>query len=120
MGAEDAASALLGPFSIGLKAAMELSKDAGAQGRLLAVNLLSQQCSAKNVSAMETALEDDKNEIVRAGAAKALGICGNAHEIPRLTLLVVSEKYPVQLAAAATIIRLSTTPAPPTQSLKKK
>jgi len=117
MGAEQAASALLGPFSIGLKAATELTKDAGAQARLLALSLLSQQCNPESVSAMETALEGDKNEIVRAGAAKALGICGGPGEINKLSLLVTSEKYPVQLAAAATIIRLS---GRPQASLKKK
>ncbi len=120
MGAEDAASALLGPFSIGLKAATELSKDAGAQGRLLAISLLSQQCNAEAVSAMETALDDDKSDTVRAGAAKALGICGGPEEIKKLALLVLSEKYPVQLAAAATIIRLSAKPKAAPASLKKK
>jgi hypothetical protein len=53
MGAEQAADALLGPFSIGLRLATELRKDAGAQGRLLAITLLTQQCSPETGGSSE-------------------------------------------------------------------
>jgi HEAT repeat protein len=123
-GAEQAAYALLGPFSIGMRAATELAKDAGAQSRLLAITLLSQQCDAESVSSIETAMEDDKNDTVRAGAAKALGICGARSKVDKLMLAVMSEKYPVQIAAAASVIHLSSGPAKPgaspPDSLKKQ
>jgi HEAT repeat protein len=118
MGAEQAASALLGPFSIGLKAATELAKDAGAQSRLLAITLLVQQCDADSISSIQTAFSDDKNEIVRAGAAKALGICGGGQSVPALTDAISSEKFSVQIAAATSLIRLSSAPKP--VSLQKK
>ena len=118
-GAEQAANALLGPFSIGLRMATELTKDAGAQGRLLAITLLTQQCDAESVSSIETALENDKNEIVRAGAAKALGICGGKQSVQKLSEAVTSEKFSVQIAAAASIIRITGKPKAPA-SLKKE
>jgi HEAT repeat protein len=107
MGEEQVAGLLLGPFSIGLTAVNELSKDGGAQNRLLALSLLAEQCSADGSAALRSALENDKNEIVRAGAAKALGICGNSGDLSNLALIVQSEKYRVQLAAAAAIVRLT-------------
>lgn len=117
MGALEAAGALMGPFSIGLKLATEFAKDAGAQGRLLAITLLLQQCDAESAASIETAFENDKNETVRAGAARALGTCGGKQALPKLSDAVASEKFSVQIAAAATLIRLS--PAAPV-SLKKK
>jgi HEAT repeat protein len=107
MGAVEAAGALLGPFSIGLTLAKDLAKDAGAQSRLQAITLLVQQCDAESASSLETAFEDDKNEVVRAGAAKALGSCGGRHALAKLTDAVASEKFSVQLAAAASVIRVS-------------
>lgn len=106
MGAEQVASALLGPFSIGLTLVNELRKDAGAQARLLAITMLTQQCDADSDSAIEIAFQNDKNEIVRAGAAKALGICGDRNLMQQLSDAVISEKFTVQLASAATLIRL--------------
>jgi HEAT repeat protein len=120
-GAEEAASALLGPFSIGVKAAEELRKDSGAQSRALAITMLAQQCDTESISAIKAALDDDKNDIVRAAAAKALGTCGNKGSIADLASLVASEKYPVQLAAAASVIRLTTEgPKAAPASLQKK
>ncbi len=117
MGAMEAAGALLGPFSIGLQLAKELAKDSGAQARLLAIALLLQQCDAESASAIQTAFEDDKNEVVRAAAAKALGTCGGNKALPKLADAIISEKFSVQLAAAATVIRVSS--AAPASSQKK-
>jgi len=116
MGVLQASYALLGPFSIGLKLATDLAKDAGAQGRLMAITLLLEQCDAESASSIKTAFEDDKNESVRAGAAKALGTCGGKQALQNLTDAVTSEKFSVQIAAAATLIRISSVPA----SLQKK
>jgi HEAT repeat protein len=110
MGALEAAGVLMGPFSIGLKLATEFAKDSGAQGRLLAVSLLLQQCDGESASAIQTAFEDDKNEIVRSGAAKALGTCGGNAIVPQLNDALVSEKFSVQIAVAATLIRISAAP----------
>jgi HEAT repeat protein len=124
MGAVEAAGALLGPFSIGLTLAREFAKDAGAQSRLMAITLLVQQCDPESASSIETAFVDDKNEVVRAGAAKALGTCGGKHALPKLADAVSSEKFSVQIAAAASLIRLSGAPvaakAPISASLQKK
>jgi HEAT repeat protein len=124
MGAVEAAGALLGPFSIGLTLAREFAKDAGAQSRLMAITLLVQQCDPESASSIETAFVDDKNEVVRAGAAKALGTCGGKHALPKLTDAVSSEKFSVQIAAAASVIRLSGAPvaakAPVSALLQKK
>jgi HEAT repeat protein len=120
LGAEQAASALLGPFSIGLTLVNELRKDSGAQGRLLAVSMLAQQCDAESISSIKTAFENDKNEIVRAGSAKALGICGGMQALQGLVDAISSEKYTVQGAAAASVIRLSANGAQARNSLKKQ
>ncbi len=116
MGAIQTADALLGPFSIGLKLATDLAKDSGAQARLMAITLLLQQCDAESASSIQTAFENDKNETVRAGAAKALGTCGGKQSMQSLIDAVASEKFSVQIAAAATLIRISLAPA----SLQKK
>jgi HEAT repeat protein len=118
-GAMEAASALLGPFSIGLRVATELQKDAGAQSRLLAINMLTQQCDANSIAAIETAFTDDKNEIVRAGAAKAIGVCVGKDAVKKLSDAVLSEKFSVQINAAASLIRISSKVRTPA-SLQKK
>jgi HEAT repeat protein len=125
MGAEQAASALLGPFSIGLKLVTELRKDSGATGRLLAISLLAQECSAEDTSVIESAAVGDKNDAVRVGAIKALGQCGSRGSVPKLASMLSFDKFPVQMAAAATIIKLEgkggrvrTVPVP-TKSLDK-
>jgi HEAT repeat protein len=121
MGALEAAGALLGPFSIGLQLAKDLAKDSGAQARLLAIGLILQQCDAESASAIQTAFEDDKNEVVRAAAAKALGTCGGKEAMPKLADAIISERYSVQLAASAAVIRISSsTAAPAATSLEKK
>jgi HEAT repeat protein len=119
MGALEAAGALLGPFSIGLQLAKELAKDSGAQARLLAIALILQQCDAESASAIQTAFEDDKSEVVRAAAAKALGTCGGKQAMPKLADAIISEKFSVQLAASAAVIRISSSAPAPT-SLEKK
>jgi HEAT repeat protein len=124
MGAEAAESALLGPFAIGLTAAKDLAKDGAAQSRLSAITLLLQQCDKESGESIKTAFENDKSEAVRAGAAKALGTCGGHLALQSLTDAVTSEKLSVQLAAAATLIRISSAPggprAPNPASLQKK
>jgi HEAT repeat protein len=124
MGALGAADALLGPFSIGLKLATDFAKDSGAQARLLAITLISRECDTGSAAAIQTAFEDDKNEIVRAAAAKALGTCGGNKALQQLTDAVSSEKFSVQIWAAASLIRISSAPAagkgPAPASLKKK
>jgi hypothetical protein len=106
-GAEQAAEALLGPFSVGLKLATELRKDSAAPSRLLSINLLAQDCGAKGtVEAIESAASHDKNDAVRAGAARALAMCGGRRSLEKLQPLLVYDKYAVQVVAAAAIIRI--------------
>ena len=106
-GAEQAAEALFGPFSVGLKLATELRKDSSAASRLLSINLISQDCNAKGtVEAIESAASHDKNDGVRAGAARALAVCGGRRSLEKLQPLLVYDKYAVQLVAAAAIIRI--------------
>ncbi len=83
IGVKEASGALLGPFAIGVTAAEEFIKDGGAPGRMLAATLLAQNCTTRNLQLLEWDLQNEKNAGVRAGVAKALGICGNPDDIAK-------------------------------------
>lgn len=106
MGSEQAADALLGPFSIGLKLAVELRKDQGAPARLISLTMLDQECTPSGVKVMESAVIVDKNDAVRAAAARGLGHCGNKQSEVKLQPLLSFDKYAIALVAAASIVRI--------------
>lgn len=107
IGAREGAGALLGPFSMGIRMAEDMMKDGGAPARALAFTLMSRDCDAYGVQLMEWALRGDKNNLVRAAAAKALGRCGNLSTIPKLVILLPESSEAVRFMAAAAIVRLS-------------
>ncbi len=120
MGLNEASGALLGPFSMGINVAQDMMKDSGAPTRALSITMLSHSCDPRGAQLMEWALTADKNDLVRAAAAKALGHCGNISSIPKLMLLLAENSDAVRLMAASSIVRLSITTAPKTQSLEAK
>ena len=103
----EASGALLGPFSIGIIATENMLKDNGAPGRALAADLLSQACDPGAVQLMTWTLDKDKNNLVRAATAKALGKCGNVTTVNRLMLLLADNSPAVRDMAAASVVRLT-------------
>ena len=106
-GALEASFALLGPFGMGINLAQDMMKDSGAPTRALALTMLAQHCDARSVQLMEWALTGDKNNLVRAAAAKSLGRCGNLGSVPKLMLLLAEQSEAVRYMAAASVVRLS-------------
>ncbi len=107
IGVNEASGALLGPFSMGITAIEDALKDSGAPGRALAVSLLAQECDARSIQLMEWSFDSDKNYLVRAASAKALGKCGKADEIDRLMPYLTAGNAAVRYMSAAAIVRLS-------------
>lgn len=107
MGAKEASGALLGPFSMGIVVAADMLKDSGAPTRALSVMMLSQDCDARGQQLMEWSLNTDKNNLVRAATAKALGKCGDGDSVGRLIPLLADNSTAVRDMAAAAIVRLS-------------
>ena len=107
MGFKEASGALLGPFNIGILAAEQAFKDSSAGGRALAVTLLVQECDAETLRLLERTSSEDKNWVVKAAAAKALGQCGNQDAIPKLELDLTDSHDAVKFMAAASIVKLS-------------
>jgi HEAT repeat protein len=59
------------------------------------------------VQLLNWSLDTEKNNLVRAATAKALGKCGNLATIDRLMILVADANNGVRDMAAASIVRLS-------------
>lgn len=107
LGFKEASGALLGPFSIGIYAAEEFSKDSGALGRALAASLLAQVCDERTLQLLQFELKEDRNNTVKAAVAKALGRCGTKDDIPRLEAYLSSSNLALKLMSAAAIVRLT-------------
>jgi len=112
MGVEEAGGALLGPASMGIVVAKDALKDSGSSGRVMAAKYLGEDPDPDALTQLERAL-DDKNWAVRAAVIKALGQRGNAATIPKLQALLSDTHPAVAYMAAASIIRLNSTPQPP-------
>lgn len=106
MGMNEASGALLGPFSMGITMFEDAMKDTGAPGRALAITLLSQDCDARAVQLMEWSLDNDKNALVQAATAKALGKCGDRDTILKLMPLLISNHPGARYMGAAAVVRL--------------
>ncbi len=102
MGAKE----FLGPFGLGVGVMEELVKDRSAPSRALSATLLASDPDPQAAQQLEAALAD-KNWIVRAAAAKALGQRTDRPSIPKLKPLLNDAKDAVRYAAAASIVRLS-------------
>jgi HEAT repeat protein len=110
LGIREASSVLLGPFNIGVIAAEQAFKDSSTAARMLALNLLAQDCDAQTVKLLQVSLANDKSWAVKATAAKALGKCGNPETIPTLEQNLADSHAAVRFMAAAAIVRLSPKP----------
>lgn len=110
IGVKQGAGALLGPFAMGISVVEEFTRDGSAPTRALCAEMLSADRNPDTLADLLAALED-KNWVVRAAAARALGIYGNRAVLPRLEHLLNDDKDAVKYMAAAAIVRLA--PAPP-------
>ena len=106
IGAKHAASALLGPFAIGISVAEELKKDPSAPARALSATTLGADPDPGSFQQLVLAL-GDKNWVVRSAAAKALGDISHKAAISHLEPLLEDDKRPVRYMAAASIVRLA-------------
>ena len=105
-GAMEAASSLFGPAGWGIKVMQEVTHDRSAPARATSAILLGPDPSLDGLRELEDALTD-KNWIVRAAAAQALGSTHHRAAISSLRSLLHDSKPPVRYMAAASIIRLS-------------
>lgn len=110
LGAKSATGALLGPFNIGVLAAEQVLKNGRVAARMLALNLLAEECDAQTFKLLEAAATGDDNWAEKAAAAKALGRCGNPDAISRLEVNLSDSNAAVRFMSAAAIIRLSHPP----------
>ena len=106
LGINEASSALLGPFSFGVKMAEQLAKDKSADARALSASLLAFDHDPESVSKLRAALHD-KSSLVRLAAAKALGQHPCSQLVPDLLQLSDSDKDAIKFMAAASILRIS-------------
>lgn len=106
LGINEASSALLGPFSFGVKMAEQLAKDKSADARALSASLLAFDHDPESVSKLQAALHD-KSSLVRLAAAKALGQHPCSQVVPDLLELSNSDKDAIKYMAAASILRIS-------------
>jgi HEAT repeat protein len=102
----DQAAGLLGPFSMGVWFAEDFIKDKGAAARALSAKLLSTDPHPSSTRELELAL-DDKSSVVRAAAARALGLRAATDEIAKIQPLLLDSNDGVRYMAAAAIVRLS-------------
>jgi HEAT repeat protein len=106
IGATEAASSLFGPAGWGIKIMEEVTRDRSASARAMSAILLSHDTSLDGLRELQDALSD-KNWIVRAAAAQALGASRHRDQIQYLRPLLDDDKPAVRFMAAASILRLS-------------
>jgi HEAT repeat protein len=107
LGAKEASGALLGPFNIGVIASEQAFKNTAESARMLALNLLAEDCDSQTLKLLETAATGDRPWAVKAAAAKAVGRCGYPEAIPKLEQNLADSNAAVRFMSAAAIIRLS-------------
>jgi HEAT repeat protein len=105
-----ASGALLGPFNIGVIVGEQFFENTSVAARMLALNLLAEDCDPQTLKLLEAASANDKNWAVRAAASKALGKCGNHDAIPKLEQNLADSNVAIRFMSAAAIIRISVTP----------
>jgi HEAT repeat protein len=105
MGAREGLGALFGPAAMGLMVAQEVTKDTGAVGRVTAAQLLAEDTDPRTIQILEYALQD-KNHVVRAAAARALGQRLSRSSIPKLEDLFLDDHELPKAMAAAAVIRI--------------
>lgn len=103
LGALEGASMLLGPFGFGITAYEYIKKNGGDSARAASVELIAQTHTAAVKMELMGALMD-KDQTVRAAAAKALRSYREAEVSRALAGLLEDTKRPVQLVAAASYL----------------
>jgi hypothetical protein len=106
LGATTGASILLGPFGFGVKAFEYMLKSGSDPARVAAIDLLAQS-HVPGIDAELINVLNDKDQAVRAEAAKALGQRHVASAIKPIGMLLDDPKLPVRLFAAAAYINCS-------------
>jgi HEAT repeat protein len=87
MGAKEAAASLFGPAGWGIKVMEEITQDRSASARATSAILLGPDATLDSLRQLQDAL-NDKNWIVRAAAAQALGVGRHREQIPILQPLL--------------------------------
>ena len=106
LGAEQTAGAFLGPFGFSVSVVAELAKDNAAPARALSARLLGDGGDTDSREGLQQALED-KSWLVRATAAEALGVKGDASVVAKLAPLLNEDRREVRYQAAAAIMRIT-------------
>jgi HEAT repeat protein len=119
MGAKEGVGMVFGPASTGITVVEELMKDNAASARVVATTLLATDTDPSAGQELAGALEDH-NWIVRAAAAKALGLHGDRALIPKLQGRLTDDREAVRYMAAASIVRLSAPPPKPPAPPKRR
>jgi HEAT repeat protein len=109
LGATTGASILLGPFGFGIKAVQYMVKAGSDPARVAAIDLLAQS-HAPGLDAEFVEALSDKDQGVRAAAAKALGERHYTPALKPLGDLFSDSKLAVRLFAAAAYINCSRGP----------
>ncbi len=110
LGATQGAGLLLGPFGVGVSAYEYARKNGGNSARAVAIDLVAELHTPAVHQELMEALSD-KDPVVRAAAAKALGHWSDHATAVALAALLDDSKLPVRLAAAASYLRIAGTGA---------
>jgi HEAT repeat protein len=111
LGALQGAAMVLGPFGFGITAFEYMRQSGGDLSRVSAIEQISQEHTEPVHQELIGALTD-KDQTVRAAAAKALADYHDAATSKAVYALLSDPKQPVRLTAAAAYLRTTGTPGP--------
>jgi HEAT repeat protein len=111
LGALQGASMMLGPFGFGITAFEYMHQSGGDLARVSAIEQISQERTEPIHQELIAALTD-KDQTVRAAAAKALVDSRDKTTSAAVYALLIDPKQPVRLTAAAAYLRTVGTPGP--------
>jgi hypothetical protein len=111
LGALQGAAMVLGPFGFGITAVEYMRQGGGDLSRVSAIEQISQERTEPVHQELIAALAD-KDQTVRAAAAKALADYHDAATSKAVYALLSDAKQPVRLTAAAAYLRTTGTPGP--------
>ena len=107
IGVNEASSAFLGPFSMGVSMVEEYAKGGRTSIQALCAQLLSSDGDRETIEELTWAL-GDKNWTVRAAAARAVAKLDDRRALPQLKNMMLNDKsQPARFVAAAAVIRLN-------------
>jgi HEAT repeat protein len=109
-GATTAAGAIFPGAGFGLAAVRELARDKNAGARVVSATLLSSGSGPDDRAILERGL-NDKNWVVRAAAADALGHAGDLSDVDKLMPMSKDGHPTLKYRAAAAIVRLTASSA---------